>query len=41
MLFIDKLYSNYGFGRIQWDGFADGGVRALTNGFADEAEGKV
>jgi hypothetical protein len=41
MFFVDELYSNDRFRRIYGDGFADGSVCALADGFADKAEGKV
>jgi hypothetical protein len=41
VFFVDKLDGNDRFLCIDGDGFADRGVGALTDGFADEAEGKV
>jgi hypothetical protein len=41
MLLVDELDCDDGLGRIDGDGFADGGVCALADGFADEAEGEV
>lgn len=41
MFFVDELDRDDGFWRIDRYGFADGGVCALTDGFADEPKGKV
>jgi hypothetical protein len=41
MFFVDELDRDDGFGRVQWSGFADRGVCALADGFADQAERKV
>jgi hypothetical protein len=41
MLLVDELDCDDGFGCIDGDGFADGCVCALTDSFADEAEGKI
>lgn len=41
MFFVDELDRDDGLRRTDRYGFADGGVCALADGFADEAEGKV
>ena len=41
MFFVNEFDRDDGFRRIDWYGFADGCVCALTDGFADETEGKV
>jgi len=41
VLLVDELDSDDGLGRIYGCGFADGGICALADGFAYEAEGEV
>jgi hypothetical protein len=41
MLLVDELDCDDGLGRIGGNGFANGGICALTDRFADQAEGKV
>lgn len=41
MFFIDEFDRDDRFRRIDRYGFADGGVCALTDGFADKTEGEV
>lgn len=41
MFLVDEFDCDDGFGRVDGDGFANGCVCALADGFADEAEGEV
>lgn len=38
MILVDEFDGDNGFGSVVRDGFADGGICPLSDGFADESE---